>query len=230
MKSKLLLSFFLALGFLCTAQTASRLIPGQNVPRDTAIGYYTFADTSVAGNSRLWQAKFDSLKLKYLNLLWFRDSVYAQGDRRYIKLIDTVRILPGAGIVVSGSYPNYTVGMVPPTILTTNRSLNSNYTISGTKWAVATYTVQCTSTNPLLAGTSSASFFLEYSTNGGTNWTTGSGAGNSNGVALTVTVALTNGQTGVLVNLIPAGALVRIRTATSGSAATSILYTQEWYL
>lgn len=225
-KLLLLLAFLLPLASI--SQTASRLIPGQGPPRDTATGFYMFSDTSAAGMGRIWQAKFDSLKLKYLNLKWFSDSLQAQGDRRYIR--DTVRINAGAGIVVSGSYPNYTLGMVPPTILTTNRSLNTNYTISASKWAFATYTVACTSTNPLLAGTSSATFFLEYSTNAGSTWTTGSGAGNSNGVTLTVTIALTNGQTGVLTNLIPAGALVRIRTATAGSASTSITYTQEWYL
>lgn len=225
MKYLLLLLLLPSIGL---SQTASRLIPGQGAPRDTATAFYMFSDTSAAGMGRIWQAKFDSLRLKYLNLKWFADSLQAQGDRRYIK--DTVRVIGGTGIQISGTYPNYTVSMVPPTILTSLRSLNSNYTISATKWSIATYTVACTSTNPLLAGTSSANFYLEYSTNAGSTWTTGSGGGNSNGVALTVTVALTNGQTGVLTNLIPAGALVRIRTATTGSAATSILYTQEWFL
>lgn len=224
-----LLGFLMCLSIGVSGQ-ASRLIQGQVPPRDSAVSWFMAADTITANAGRIWQFKFDSLKLKYLNLKWFADSLIAQGDRRYIKTVDTVKILAGAGIAVSGTYPNITVAMVQPTIFTTNRSLNSNYTISTTKWAVATYTVTCTSTNPLLAGTSSANFFLEYSTNGGSNWTLASGAGNSNGVALTVTVALTNGQTGVLTGLIPANALVRIRTTTAGTASTSVTNTQEWIL
>lgn len=227
---RLLLSILFVLSVSASSGQASRLIQGQVPPRDSAVGWYMAADTITANQGRIWQYKFDSLNLKYLNLKWFADSLIAQGDRRYIKTADTVKILAGAGIAVSGAYPNITVAMVQPTIFTTNRSLNSNYTISTTKWAVATYTVTCTSTNPLLAGTSSANFFLEYSTNGGSNWTLASGAGNSNGVALTVTVALTNGQTGVLTGLIPANALVRIRTTTAGTASTSVTNTQEWVL
>lgn len=224
------LLFLLLLPVFAHSQTASRLI-GQQVPaRDSSTAWYMATDTTGVNSGRIWQFKFDSLKLKYLNLKWYSDSLIAQGDRRYIKKADTVKIFSGAGIAVTGSFPNYTVSMVTPTIFTTNRSLNSNFTISTTKWAVVTYTVTCTSTNPLLAGTSSASFFLEYSTNGGGAWTQASGAGNSNGVALTVTVALTNGQTGVLTGLIPANALVRIRTTTAGTASTSVTNTQEWVL
>jgi len=224
------LLFILLLPVFAQSQTTSRLLAAQVPARDSSTAWYMATDTSALNNGRIWQYKFDSLKLKYLNLKWFADSLIAQGDRRYIKTIDTVKILAGAGIAVSGTYPNITVSIVQPTIFTTNRSLNSNYTISTTKWAVATYTVTCTSTNPLLAGTSSANFFLEYSTNGGANWTLASGAGNSNGVALTVTVALTNGQTGVLTGLIPANALCRIRTTTAGTASTSVTNTQEWVL
>lgn len=227
---KKLLVLILFAPCIVVGQASSRLIQQQVPPRDTAVLWYMASDTILANQGRTWQYKFDSLKLKYLNLKWFADSLIAQGDRRYIKTVDTVKILAGAGIAVSGTYPNITVSMVQPTIFTTNRSLNSSYTISTTKWAVATYTVTCTSTNPLLAGTSSASFFLEYSTNGGSNWTQASGAGNSNGVALTVTVALTNGQTGVLTGLIPANALCRIRTTTAGTASTSVTNTQEWVL
>lgn len=107
------------------------------------------------------------------------------------------------------------------------RTVNTTWTPSTTKYSQVTYTVTCTSTNPLLAGTSSSAFTLDYSTNGGSSWQPVSGGGNSNGVGVAVAVALTNGQTGVLSGWIPANALVRVNVTNTGTASGSVTKSQE---
>lgn len=138
-----------------------------------------------------------------------------------------VNLTAGRGIQITGSYPNLTISLITPTVNIVARSLNSNFTPNSTKEVLATYTVTCSVTNPLLVGTSTATAFLEYSINGGSSWLLPSQVGNSSGVGITVTVQLTNGQTGTLVGMIPANALVRIRTNTTGSGAVSYVTGQE---
>lgn len=108
-----------------------------------------------------------------------------------------------------------------------SRTVNTTWTPSTNKYSFVTYTVTCTSTNPLLAGTSSSAFTLDYSTNGGSSWQPVSGGGNSNGVGVAVAVALTNGQTGVLSGWIPANALVRVNVTNTGTASGSVTKSQE---
>lgn len=139
----------------------------------------------------------------------------------------TVTLTAGRGIVVTGTYPNFTISMVTPTINIVTRPLNTNFTPSATKETYVTYSVTCTVTNPLLVGTSTAMAYLEYSINGGSTWFLPSQNGNSSGVGITVTVQLTNGQTGTLVGYIPANALVRIRTSTTGSGNISYVTGSE---
>jgi len=128
----------------------------------------------------------------------------------------------GNGIVITGTAPNLTISVVQPTVTPViSKLLNSNFTISTTKPAIVSYAVSCTVTNPLLIGTSTATAYLEYSLNGGTTWLTPSQSGNSSGVGVTVAIQLTNTQTGTLTGVIPANALVRIRTATTGTASVA---------
>jgi len=108
-----------------------------------------------------------------------------------------------------------------------SRTLNSNFTVSSTKQAFVCYSVTCTVTNPLLVGTSTANAFLEYSTNGGSSWVTVAQQSNSSGVGVTVTVQLTNAQTGVLSGYIPANALVRLRSTTTGTGTVTYVTGQE---
>lgn len=138
-----------------------------------------------------------------------------------------VTITAGRGLQVSGVYPNFTVSMVAPTYSTTARALNSNFTPNATKETFAFYTITCSVTNPLLVGTSTASVFLEYSTNAGSSWNAVTSQANSSGVGLTVTVQLNNGQTGVVSGIIPAGALARLRSVTAGTASVTIVSTFE---
>lgn len=142
----------------------------------------------------------------------------------------TVTLTAGTGISVTGTYPNFTVGSTvsTPTINSgVVRTLNSNYTISSTQMATVYYTVNLSVTNPLLLGTSTATAFLEYSTNGGSTWTTANQVNNSSGVALTVSVAITTGNNIVLTGVIPANALTRIRTTTSGTSSVTYVTGQE---
>lgn len=142
----------------------------------------------------------------------------------------TVVLTAGNRISITGTYPNFTISYVEPTINTpVARTVNSNFTISATKQATVTYTLTCQVTNPLLVGTSTAMAYLEYSTNAGSSWLLPSQNGNSSGVGITVTLQLTNGQTGTLVGIIPANAIVRIRTSTSGTGSVTYVTGQEVY-
>lgn len=138
-----------------------------------------------------------------------------------------VTLTAGNGITISGTYPNFTISTVQPVISIVTRTLNSNFTPSSTRNTIVSYTVTCSVTNPLLVGTSSATAYLEYSTNGGSTWLLPSQVGNSSGVGITVTLQLTNGQTGTLVGIIPANALTRIRTSISGTASVNYITGQE---
>jgi hypothetical protein len=142
----------------------------------------------------------------------------------------TVTINSGTGISVSGSYPSFTISNTSATPTITNsvsRSLNSNFTVSSSKNAYVTYTVACSATNPLLAGSSTANVYLEYSTNGGSSWVSVSQQSITSSVALAVSVALTQSQTNVVSGYIPANALVRLRSTTSGTASVTYITGQE---
>lgn len=108
-----------------------------------------------------------------------------------------------------------------------SRSLNSNFTISTTRDAQVSYSISLSCTNPLLAGSSTANAFLEYSTDSGTTWITVSDISNASSVALAVTIALTQPNKFVLSGMIPSNALVRIRTTTSGTASATFGRAQE---
>lgn len=145
----------------------------------------------------------------------------------------TVSISGGTSIGVSGTYPSFTINnnapYVLPTINSATRSLNSNFTISATKQAQVAYTISLSVTNPLLVGTSSAAAYLEYSVNAGSTWVPVSDALISSGVGVAVAVAITNTQSQIVSGTIPANALVRIRTATSGTASLVYVRGQETY-
>jgi len=137
----------------------------------------------------------------------------------------------GTGISISGGIITNTAPVLGKVFNNNvSRSLNSNYTISSTRDCIATYSISLSCTNPLLAGSSSANAFLEYSTDGGTNWITVSNVVNSSSVALAVTIALTQPNTFILSGIIPANGLVRLRTTTSGTASVSYSRGQEVYI
>lgn len=141
--------------------------------------------------------------------------------------------IAGQGISITGSYPNQTITNISPYILPTansiSRTLNSNYTISTTKQATVNYSISLSVTNPLLVGNSTAAAYLEYSINNGSSWVPVSDGLIASSVGVTVTVAITNTQTQILSGTIPANALVRIRTTTTGTASIVYVRGQETY-
>lgn len=142
----------------------------------------------------------------------------------------TVTISSGDGISVLGTYPNFTIVAAPSTRVFNNnvsRSLNSPFVISTTRDVSVSYSISLSVTNPLLAGSSTANAFLEYSTDGGSTWVTVSNSTNASSVALTVTLAITQPSTFVVSGIIPANASVRIRTTTSGTATATYSRGQE---
>lgn len=134
---------------------------------------------------------------------------------------------PGRWLRIPGQYNtlnNLPTNPAPTITAGVTRPLNTSFTVNAGKIAMVWYSVRCQVTNPLLVGSSSATAFLEYSVNGGANWLPLGQNGNDSNVGVTVTVQLTNGQTATLSAPTPvAGALVRIRTATTGSAAVTFV-------
>lgn len=141
----------------------------------------------------------------------------------------TVTLTPGNRISITGTYPNFTISYIEPTPVIVTRAVNTNYTVSSTKQATVFYSVTATTTNPLLVGTYAGTAFLEYSINGGTTWINPTQAASTSAVGLTVTVALTTGNTSVVAGIIPANSLVRIRTTTAGTATVVYAVGQETY-
>lgn len=95
-----------------------------------------------------------------------------------------------------------------------SRTLNSNYTISASQRSRCSYSVNVTwSLAALLSGSGAA--FLEYSTDGGSNWVTVNNVGKSIGL-LTFAGADDLNLSGE----VPANALVRIRTTSSNMTVT----------
>lgn len=139
-----------------------------------------------------------------------------------------VTLTAGNRISITGTYPNYTISYIEPIPVVVTRAFNSNFTISS-KQAFVSYSVTCNVTNPLLAGSSTADLYLEYSTNAGSTWSLPSRNGNLSSVALAVAIAITNGQTVTVCGFIPANALVRLRSATTGSASLTYITGQETY-
>lgn len=143
--------------------------------------------------------------------------------------ISQINLTGGNRISITGTYPNMTISYIEPSVNIVSRSINTNYTISATKQATVFYSVTCNVTNPLLAGSSTAMAYLEYSTNGGANWVLLSQNGNGSAVGVAVAIQLTNSQTGVLAGIIPANALSRIRTTTTGTGIVVTVTGQETY-
>lgn len=141
--------------------------------------------------------------------------------------------ISGAGISITGTYPNQTITNTSPYVLpipiSVSRTLNSNFTISATKQVVVNYSISLSVTNPLLVGNSTAAAYLEYSINSGSSWIPVSDGLIASSVGITVTVAITNTQTQILSGTIPANALVRIRTTTAGTASVVYVRGQETY-
>ena len=102
------------------------------------------------------------------------------------------------------------INNAPARVLSTTGS-NNTYTISATKSAIVTYTINFSAS--LTLGTSNGRVTLDYSTDAGSTWTTISSVSQVFGISITIT---TN-QDMVLYGAIPPNALVRInRNSNAG--------------
>lgn len=135
----------------------------------------------------------------------------------------------GNAIVITGTYPNFTIAMVQPTFTFPTRTFNTTFTVSTTKAAYLVYSITTSVTNPLLSGTSTATATLQYSMNAGSTWQNVQQIGQSSGVALTVTLQLISGQTQYLGGAVPANALVKITYTGTGTNSSSIPISTEYY-
>lgn len=135
-------------------------------------------------------------------------------------IIWVVVLLFGAGVFSTNTSREYNPYVPTPTSAT--RAINSTtYTISTIRPATVYYsiTISCTAT---IGSTAAGSVTLQYSTNGGSTWQTVSDVANSNTVTLAIVLQSVNTQDAVLSGPIPAGALVRMVSSTTGT--TTVTY------
>lgn len=116
--------------------------------------------------------------------------------------------------------PSVTFNSSPGRSLSTTGS-NNTFTISATKNARVNYTINFAVALALV--TSNGVVSLDYSTNGGSSWTSVSSVSNAYTVALTLTGNWDNNLSGE----IPAGALVRIYRSSASNVTITLTKQQE---
>lgn len=114
--------------------------------------------------------------------------------------------------------------LVTPAVST--RAFNTTFTPSATKPTLCAYSINLSVTNPLLAGSSTATVVL-LSDSAATPTTERGRTSATSSVALAVAVSITQAQTGQLLYLVPAGHNVRLNSSTSGTASISIVSQNE---
>lgn len=120
--------------------------------------------------------------------------------------------------------------IAPPTINSgVTRPINSTtYTISTTKDAEVSYniSISCTAT---IGGSGSGSVALQYSTNGGSTYTTAATISNSNTITLAIVLNSVQIQQVTLTGFIPANALVKMVPTVVGTTSITYVTGQERY-
>lgn len=107
-------------------------------------------------------------------------------------------------------YVRVSINNSPARSLSTTGSDNT-YTVSTTKTAVVAYTINFSVS--LTLSTSNGKVTLDYSTNGGSTWTTISSVSQVFGTS----ISITTNQDLILYGIIPANALVRINRVSNTS-------------
>lgn len=147
----------------------------------------------------------------------------------YFPLVLTTTGTSGAASYTSSSntlnVPNYAVPGTP-SVSTPSRSLsttgsNNTFTISASKGAFAYYSINFSVA--LIAAVSSGIVDLDYSTDGGSNWTTIARASQAFGVA----VSITTNQDQMVGGFIPSNALVRINRVANTNCTITITKQSE---
>lgn len=104
------------LTFKAQGQIASRILVTQSSPRDTFPDNYTFIDNTPGAMNRWWVAKWDSVKIKPINVRWINDTVISIGNARYARLagsytdpsfiqsLSSSKVFGLSPVALSGSY------------------------------------------------------------------------------------------------------------------------------
>lgn len=142
----------------------------------------------------------------------------------------TVSLSGSNGLSTSGTYPTFTITQYIPTINSgVTRPINSTtFTPSTTKQSFLSYniTISCTAT---IGSASTGSVALQYSTNGGSTWTTVGTVSNSNTVSLAVILNSVQASGVQLSGFVPANSLCRMVSTTSGTTVLTYISGQETY-
>lgn len=133
-------------------------------------------------------------------------------------------------LTASGTYPNFTITPYVPAIsVSVTRPINSTtFTISTTKQATVYYTVNvsCTAT---IGSTATGKVSLQYSQNAGSTWIDVSDVSNSNAVTLAIVLNSVNAQDQVISGPVPANALCRLVSASTGTTTITYVRGTEVY-
>lgn len=139
----------------------------------------------------------------------------------------------GSGVA---SYNSSTGVLNVPTAVTYVPSVNSatrptdstTFTVSSTLQATVIYNIQITCTASI-GSASTGQALLRYSTNGGTTWINAGVVKNSNTVTLALTLNAVTIQTSAIMAIIPANALCKLVTTTTGTTSVTYVSGQEIY-
>lgn len=116
-----------------------------------------------------------------------------------------------------------------PTTYSVTRPVNgTTFTPSSTKPSFLKYNIKITCTASI-GSASSGKVTLQYSTDGGSNWTTAGEVENSNTVTLAITLNSVTTQSGFITANVPANALCKLVSTSSGTTSISYLMGQETY-
>lgn len=116
-----------------------------------------------------------------------------------------------------------------PTTFTSSRAINSStFQVSPTKPATVFYTIRISCTASI-GSAAAGTLALQYSTNNGSTWIDVGQLENSNTVTLAITLNSVTSQCAQICGIIPAGAILRMNQATSGTTTITFVRGQETY-
>lgn len=168
---------------------------------------------------------FTSLTAKAQNVIYLF-GMNSQGQ----PVINTV---PMPTVANSGSYTDLlntsSIQTIPTINSSVTRPINSTtFTVSTTKMSIVFYTVNvsCTAT---IGSMATGKVSLQYSTNSGSTWIDVSDVSNSNTVSVAVALNSVTAQDMVICGFIPANALVRMVSTSTGTTTLTYIRGQEIY-
>lgn len=171
----------------------------------------------------LKRSPIDSLKLGYINLPFTSNTFITSSSTNTLtnKSGNISQWSNDIGYLTSSYVSSINNGVSRPVNGTT-------YTISTTKQVFVAYNIKisCTAT---IGSSSDGKVALQYSTNSGSTWIDCGEVENSNTVTLAIALNAISIQSGVIVAYIPANALVRMNSTTTGTTTITYIRGQETY-